>query len=36
MVPRKIGWDAVDWNDLAEDKDKLRALVTTVKRLQVA
>jgi hypothetical protein len=26
---REIGWDGVDWFDLAEDRDRWRALVNT-------
>jgi hypothetical protein len=32
----KIGWDSMDWIDLAEDRDQWRALVNTVMNLQVA
>jgi hypothetical protein len=32
---REIGWDGVDWIDLAQDKDKWRALVNTVMNLRV-
>jgi hypothetical protein len=31
----EIGWDGVDWVDLAQDRDQWRALVTTVMNLQV-
>jgi hypothetical protein len=27
---REIGWDGMDWIDLAEDRDQWRALVNTV------
>jgi hypothetical protein len=27
---RDIGWDGVDWIDLAQDRDQWRALVNTV------
>jgi hypothetical protein len=27
---REIGWDGIDWIDLAEDRDQWRALVNTV------
>jgi hypothetical protein len=27
---REIGWDGVDWIDMAEDRDQWRALVNTV------
>jgi hypothetical protein len=30
---RGIGWDGMDWIDLAQDKDKWRALVNTVMNL---
>jgi hypothetical protein len=33
MDLRDIGWDAIDWTDLAEDRDRLRALVSTVMNL---
>jgi hypothetical protein len=32
---REIGWDGVDWMDLAQDRDQRRALVNTVMNLQV-
>jgi hypothetical protein len=32
---RKMGWDGVDWIDLAQDRDQWRALVNTVMNLQV-
>jgi hypothetical protein len=32
---REIGWDDVDWIDLAQDRDQWRALVNTVKDLRV-
>jgi hypothetical protein len=32
---RKIGWDGVDWIDLAQDRDQWRALVNTVMNLRV-
>jgi hypothetical protein len=35
MDLREIGWDGVDWIDLAEDRDKWRALVSTVMKLRV-
>jgi hypothetical protein len=35
MDLREIGWDGMDWIDLAQDRDQLRALVNTVMNLQV-
>jgi hypothetical protein len=32
---REIGWDGVDWIDLAQDRDKWKALVNTVMNLRV-
>jgi hypothetical protein len=32
---RGIGWDGVDWIELAEDRDHWRALVNTVMNLRV-
>jgi hypothetical protein len=32
---REIGWDSMDWIDLAQDKDQWRALVNTVWNLRV-
>jgi hypothetical protein len=32
---REIGWDGVDWIDLAQDRDHWRALVNTVMNLRV-
>jgi hypothetical protein len=31
----EIGWDGMDWIDLAQDRDRWRALVTTVMNLRV-
>jgi hypothetical protein len=31
----EIGWDDMDWIDLAHDRDQWRALVNTVMNLQV-
>jgi hypothetical protein len=30
MDLREIGWGGMDWIDLAQDRDKLRALVKTL------
>jgi hypothetical protein len=35
MDLREIGWDGVDWIDMAQDRDQWRALVSTVMNLQV-
>jgi hypothetical protein len=35
MDLREIGWGGMGWVDLAEDRDKWRALVTTVMNLRV-
>jgi hypothetical protein len=35
MDLRKIGWDGVDWIDLAQDRDQWRALVKMVLNLRV-
>jgi hypothetical protein len=32
---REIGWDGMDWIDLAPDRDQWRALVNTVMNLRV-
>jgi hypothetical protein len=34
-ILREIGWDGVDWIDMAQDRDQWRALVNTVLNLQV-
>jgi hypothetical protein len=31
---REIGWDGMDWIDLAQDRDQLRALVNTVMNIR--
>jgi hypothetical protein len=35
MDLREIGWDGVDWVDLAQDRDHWRALVNTVMNLRI-
>jgi hypothetical protein len=35
MNLREIGWDVMDWIDLAQDRDRWRALVNTVMNLRV-
>jgi hypothetical protein len=35
MDLREIGWDGMDWIDLAQDRDQWRALVNTVMNLLV-
>jgi hypothetical protein len=35
MDLREIGWDGMDWIDLAQDRDRWRALVNTVMSLRV-
>jgi hypothetical protein len=35
MNLREIGWDNIDWIDLAQDRDQWRALVNTVMNLRV-
>jgi hypothetical protein len=32
---REIGWDGVDWIDLAQDRDQLRVVVNAVMNLRV-
>jgi hypothetical protein len=34
MDLREIGWDGIDWIDLAQDRDQWRALVNTVIKIQ--
>jgi hypothetical protein len=31
----EIGWDSMDWIDVAQDRDQWRALVNTVMNLRV-
>jgi hypothetical protein len=35
MALREIGWDGMDWIELAQDRDQWRALVNTVMNLWV-
>jgi transcription termination factor 2 len=35
MDLREIGWDGMDWIDLAQDRDQWRALVNMVMNLRV-
>jgi hypothetical protein len=35
MVLREVGWDAMDWIDLAQDRGQWRALVNAVMNLRV-
>jgi hypothetical protein len=35
MDLREVGWDVVDWIDMAQDRDQWRALVSTVLNLRV-
>jgi hypothetical protein len=35
MDVREIGWDGVDWIDMAQDRDQWRALVNTVLNIRV-
>jgi hypothetical protein len=32
---REVGWDGIDWIDLAQDRDRWRALVNAVMNLRV-
>jgi hypothetical protein len=34
-LKKVIGWDGVDWIDMAQDRDQWRALVNTLLNLQV-
>jgi hypothetical protein len=36
MDLREIGWDGVDWIELAQDRDQWRALVNTAMNFRVA
>jgi hypothetical protein len=35
MDLREIGWDGMDWIDMAQDRDQWRVLVNTVMNLRV-
>jgi hypothetical protein len=35
MALREIGWDGIDWIDVAQDRDQWRALLNTAKNLRV-
>jgi len=35
MDHREVGWEAMDWIDLAEDRDRWQALVNAVINLRV-
>jgi hypothetical protein len=35
MDLREVGWDGMDWIDVAQDRDQWRALVNTVMNLRV-
>jgi hypothetical protein len=35
MDLREIGWDGVDWIDMAQDRDQWKTLVNTVLNLRV-
>jgi hypothetical protein len=35
MDLREIGWDGMDWIDMAQDRDQWRALLNTVMNLRV-
>jgi hypothetical protein len=35
MDLREIGWDGMDWIDLAQDRDQWRALVNTVMNFRI-
>jgi hypothetical protein len=36
MDLREIGWDGMDWVDLAQDRDQWRALVNMILNLRVS
>jgi hypothetical protein len=35
MDPQEVGWEGVDWFDMAQDRDRWRALVNAVMNLWV-
>jgi hypothetical protein len=35
MDLREVGWDGMDWIDLAQDRDRWRALVNAIMNLWV-
>jgi hypothetical protein len=35
MDLREIGWDGMDWTDLAQDRDQWKALVNSVMNLRL-
>jgi hypothetical protein len=35
LLLREIGWDGMDWIDVAQDRDQWRALVNTIRNLRV-
>jgi hypothetical protein len=35
MDLQKVGWEGVDWIDMAQDRDRWRALVNVVMNLRV-
>jgi hypothetical protein len=35
MDLREIGWDGIDWIDLAQDRDRWKAIVNTVMNIRV-
>jgi hypothetical protein len=35
MELQEVGWESMDWIDMAQDRDRLRALVNAVMNLRV-